>query len=643
MKKQLLALALVMMSLGLFSQSTIWQSHDSNMDTSAGTRWLSVVDSNTVWAIRTDGHHATATQNMFTRTVNGNTFTTGLFLPDTLYYSSSSIKAVNGLVAYIPCYSKDGSRNGVVMKTIDGGLNWTNVADTSFMFVGSTNFPDWAQFWDANHGIVLGDPNGNTSGAGTEFEIYKTNNGGTNWTRVPDANIPNVIGAEAALTDSYFAYGSKHIWFGTAHTASAVNHVYRSRDTGNTWQSFAVPGLNGGVSGLAFRDTLNGLAWGQTLSTGGKFMLKRTNNGGVTWTTIYQRSNVGIYDICVVPGRNAFMSVGADSASVAAGGIVGNGIMTSVTYDDGDTWTILESAPGGPAAKPFLMTKVQMLDSSHGWAGNWSTPTNFPLGTGGMNKWRGPVIPFSCPLTVGGSTVVCSGNTAVLTANGSSAATYTWSSGQNTSTVSVSPATTTIYTVNTSLTGCNNMKTFTLTVTPTPTVSFTSSVANDSLYAANCGTTPTTTTLSASGTATSYSWTPLASITGTGANVIGHPTVTTTFTLTGHTGTCIGTNTLTMTVVNCTGINNQMVVNGTEVSFYPNPSNGSVTVNMTHVKAGTALTISDLLGNEVYKTNFNANVLNQNMNLDLSSLPKGIYLLGVSNGSSAKVQKLVIQ
>jgi hypothetical protein len=648
MKKQLLTLSLVLMSIGLFSQvSTIWQPYNSNMDTSSGTRWFSVVDTNTVWLIESNGNHPTATTTKFSRTQNGSTFTSGTFLPDTNYYQSSNISAVNDSVAYIPCYSKDATRAGIIMKTMNRGLTWTNVADTSTMFTTAANFPDWAHFYDNNRGIVLGDPNGSTSGGPNTFEIYHTYNGGTSWTRVPDANIAAPVVGDYGVTDVFTWYGNKHLWFGTNHGGTnAIAHVYRSSDTGHTWQSAQITGMLAGVSGLAFRDSLNGLAWGLTSSTSGKFILRRTTDGGITWTTVPTRNKAGTYDISVVPGRNAYMSVGADSAVQASGTLVVNGIVTSITYDDGDTWNILEQGPSGAGinSNPIRMTEITMLDSTHGWAANFADTTNKPLGGGGINKWMGPVIPFSCPLNITGPTNICSSASATLTASGG-ATSYTWSPiSANTASVVVSPMSQTIYTVNSALGACVNSKTYTLNVTVTPTVMVTSSVTSDTIYNVNCAMSPTVTTLGTAGsTATSFSWSPAAGITGTGPTVAAHPTVTTTYTVTGHTGTCTGTATVHIVSVNCTGIN-QIAVNGTQVSFYPNPSNGMVTVDLTNVKAGTALTVSDLLGNEVYRTTLNSsNNMGQTLNMDLSALPKGVYLFGVSNGKAFKAQKLVIQ
>ena len=612
---------MVMMSFGLFSQSTIWRPHDTNLDTAWGCQRISAVDSNIVWAVGEDRHHSAAASIRFTRTQNSNTFISGTFLADTIYYNASNITATNDSVAFITCYSKDATRCGIIMKTMNRGVTWTNVADTAGTMYNTSSFPDWTHFYNNNRGITLGDPNGGN------FEIWHTYDGGATWSRTPNASItPTPSSTEYGIVDDYTWYGKKHLWFGTSHSANAVPHVYRSNDTGHTWQGATVAGMLGGVSGLAFRDSLNGLCWGYTALTGGKFLVKGTHDGGATWATVIQHNNVGQFDISAVPGRNAYISVGLDSAG-------NTGYMTSVTYDDGLNWNVLEIG----TQEAQRMIQLTMLDSAHGWAGTFSDNT-LPKGLNGMDTWMGAPIAKACPLNVAGSTAICSGSTVTLTANGG-AATYTWSANAGsatTNTVSVNPTSTTVYTVNSAVSGCTNMVTYTLNVTTTPTVAVASTATNDSICIGN------STTLNASGVATSYSWTPTASITGTGASVVAHPTVTTTYTLTGHTGTCIGTNTITISVGACVGIN-QLTVNGTSVSFYPNPSNGLVTVNLYNVKPGTTLNVSDLLGNEVYKTSVNTNSLNQNMNLDLSSLPKGIYLFGVSNGNQSKVQKLIIQ
>jgi gliding motility-associated-like protein len=133
-------------------------------------------------------------------------------------------------------------------------------------------------------------------------------------------------------------------------------------------------------------------------------------------------------------------------------------------------------------------------------------------------------------------TVICSGNTATLTATG--AATYTWNPGNlNGAIVTVTPGVTTIFNVvGTSALGCSASTTVNLNVIPTPTVNATAS--NATICLGN------STTLTASGAAT-YTWNP-GNITTTVAVV--SPTTSTVFTLTGANGICSSTRTIAITV-----------------------------------------------------------------------------------------------
>src|ERR1700749_3732092 len=130
MKKLVLTLSLFVAGMGAaFSQSTIWQPHNSNIDTTQGIRYLSVVDSNIVWAISMDGTNSDRTSNVFTRTINSGTFASSTFLPDTNVWAPSNISAVDGNIAYIALFNKGvnagtGTGAGNVIKTTDGGMTW---------------------------------------------------------------------------------------------------------------------------------------------------------------------------------------------------------------------------------------------------------------------------------------------------------------------------------------------------------------------------------------------------------------------------------------------------------------------------------------------------------------------------------------
>jgi len=121
-------------------------------------------------------------------------------------------------------------------------------------------------------------------------------------------------------------------------------------------------------------------------------------------------------------------------------------------------------------------------------------------------------------ITVANQTI-CDGETATLSANG--AATYSWSNGGNTAAISVSPSSTTVYTVTgTSAAGCTGTASATVTVNPLPNITISANPA--SVCAGNSS------TLTASG-GTNYSW----STSSTGSSITVNPTSTTTYGVTG--------------------------------------------------------------------------------------------------------------
>jgi gliding motility-associated-like protein len=130
--------------------------------------------------------------------------------------------------------------------------------------------------------------------------------------------------------------------------------------------------------------------------------------------------------------------------------------------------------------------------------------------------------------------VICIGDTVTLTASGAS--TYTWNTGTNTNTFTISPTTSTNFTVSgTTINLCSNTATTSVIVNPLPVITATS----DSICRGVGG------TLIAGG-GVSYTWSPGGY---TSAVVVLSPTVTSTYTLTGEdANSCINTATASITV-----------------------------------------------------------------------------------------------
>jgi len=102
-----------------------------------------------------------------------------------------------------------------IYKTDDAGATWT----LQFKNDDPKAFYDAMSFWDAAHGIVIGD-----SIAG-QFCIMTTEDGGRNWRRVPASALPPALpneGAFAASGTNIAVFGKSDAWIGTG-AATKVN------------------------------------------------------------------------------------------------------------------------------------------------------------------------------------------------------------------------------------------------------------------------------------------------------------------------------------------------------------------------------------------------------------------------------------
>ncbi len=187
-------------------------------------------------------------------------------------------------------------------------------------------------------------------------------------------------------------------------------------------------------------------------------------------------------------------------------------------------------------------------------------------------------------VTVSNQTI-CPTQPAILTASG--ATTYSWSTGATTNTISVSPASTTIYTVTGTSSSCINTKTVSVTVASQPTIA----VANASICSGNSA------TLTASG-ATNYTWTPGGQTT---SSIVVTPTTNTTYTITGSNGTCSNTTTATVSITAtptlvansstiCPGQTATLTVSGA-TSYTWNPGNVSGTTYTLAPATNTTVTV----------------------------------------------------
>lgn len=198
--------------------------------------------------------------------------------------------------------------------------------------------------------------------------------------------------------------------------------------------------------------------------------------------------------------------------------------------------------------------------------------------------------------------VLCSMSQLTLTSTG--ATNYTWSTAALTNTDVVSPISSDTYTVYGTSGSCTGSAVVSVTVNPLPTINTTS---NPTLICLNG-----TVTLNASGAQT-YTWMPGNLVGATQTNT---PNSTTIYTVTGTDASlCSNTQTIQVNVDPCTGVKEYR---NESVEVYPNPNNGSFTINGS--KMGHYFIINSI--GQIVSEFF---IDEQKQNINISNLPSGIY------------------
>lgn len=351
MKKSLLFLSL----FASFSINAQWTSQATGFaDASRGLSEIKIVDANTVWGVAYDGSGLGANVQEFTKTTNGGTsWTPGLIDVGNSDLRITNISPVSGDTAWVGVFDETNGLGGVY-KTTDGGNTWEQQNATGYTTAGESWF-NCVHFFDANIGLTMGDPAGNG-----EFEVYRTTDGGTNWTRIAAAALPNPISGEYGYNGGY-AFSGDSFWFTTNK-----GRLFRTTDKGVTWNAYQAPLTDFGSASQSGSVDFSSPNNGCLLKTvGTTYTFYTTTNGAQTWSagvTFAGTRRILTY----IPGTNYI--VGTSQAAPVG---------TSVSTDNGTTWTDVESgAQRGAAA---------FLNATTGWSAGFSTD---PL-TDGVFKLTG--------------------------------------------------------------------------------------------------------------------------------------------------------------------------------------------------------------------------------------------------------------
>ena len=169
------------------------------------------------------------------------------------------IQFVNGQVGYIGGLE-------TLLKTEDGGANWTEVTIDSISMNTSVDLDIFDMHWfDAQHGIMM---------AGVWGGMFETMDGGANWSPVTPAN------GGFCQSTSVFFFDENNGFAGGA--GCFEGHIIDRLENG-TWSTTMDPqdwDTNNWVSSIEFKDANTGFA-GTLNGT-----LLRTTDAGLNWDTI---------------------------------------------------------------------------------------------------------------------------------------------------------------------------------------------------------------------------------------------------------------------------------------------------------------------------------------------------------------------
>jgi photosystem II stability/assembly factor-like uncharacterized protein len=201
-----------------------------------------------------------------------------------------------------------------ILKTTDGGSTWKVV------FTDSTKgmFLDAMDFYDAKHGVVVGDP------INSKFFIAKTTNGGNTWTKTPAIMQSNAIAGEGCFASSgtnihYFR--NKDFLFVSGGPQSRLHD-----DAGGRQLPIIQGKETTGANSIAVRDEMLRVS-NYFIIVGGDFSNDKdttrncvlTQNGGRTWIQPITRPNG--YRSCVIYINNKkLISCGTSGVDVSADG-----------------------------------------------------------------------------------------------------------------------------------------------------------------------------------------------------------------------------------------------------------------------------------------------------------------------------------
>ncbi|MEI7896368.1 MAG: YCF48-related protein [bacterium] len=312
-----------------------------------------------------------------------------------------------------------GTYSGLI-RTVDGGASWHVLSHN----VSQNISFDIVRFVNPDTGFVAGNQNFNQTGI-----LKKTTDGGINWTNVSFPAEINGIGGLEALS-------ANELWIGARNRIYSVNgmatRIYHTLDGGVTWTSTDLMYNTGSeINGIKFTDPLHGrvlcsermfttgnggidwqehlvsydwsfllsMAWADSskcITVGSYGYIFNSENGGQEWNELSHGTRANFTDIFFTNALTGF-AVGYQSTPAAI----------YKTIDGGDTWAKIPI----DSAVPGHLNNVYFSDESNGWtSGYWGLllhsvnagQTWNPVDPGVQNTWYALALHTGKYIWVGG-------------------------------------------------------------------------------------------------------------------------------------------------------------------------------------------------------------------------------------------------
>lgn len=383
--------------------------------------------------------------------------------------------------------------NGGLVRSTNGGASWSSASS------GISGSANWLCPWKQNPQAA------NVIYAGFNA-IWTSTNQGTSWTSL--AALTTTAGS---VTEFAIAPSNSLVLYVLKNSA-----VMKTTNGGTSWTNITgtLPVGSAAPTYVAIDPTDPNTAWVTFSGYSAANKVFMTTNGGTSWTNVTSNlPNLPANCIVYEPGTNDRVYVGMD---------------VGVYYKDNSTtnWTLYNAG--------LPNTVISDLEISP------AAPGRLRAATYGRGVYEVDVVAcVTNPTVTVNSATICPGASATLAASGAS--TYAWSNSSTLSAIVVTPSATTIYTVTGSVGACSDVKTATVTVLSAPSLTITP--GTPSICAGN------TITLVASG-ATSYSWNIGFPTSGISVS----PSLNTVYTVTGTTGACSASRSVTLTVNNAPNV-----------------------------------------------------------------------------------------